>query len=379
MLYLAVESLGHHFIDPDSWTPHELIPHSVQNNTRPVNMSIPRSPKGTGQASDSQQKSVLGQEGSMDKLRASAPPLAHLKLVMNGSHLRGTHRVVFDGALTHQECVTLRSVAHTLAVLGEAEPGDNSAHPQSTNLEELSIKTVLMLARDSLVDPPAARLYYHASVRVQRITQQFFTTLPLRPSISILSCRGPVTGDQEASRGTVSRDPCLQEPEGAECWRESLQDSAGDYRGFLYLNDEFDGGEFYFTDQGGKRVSEEISPKCGRLVVFLSGRENAHSVRPVTDGQRCTLTLTLTGRAQHEQEEYPTVESLLELLFPSSSPLGEPGHLLEPAHQDQESPGQLGRAREERSQAREGRQRQRREKQPRPAAGREIPFVRDEL
>ncbi|XP_059499703.1 prolyl 3-hydroxylase 1-like [Stegostoma tigrinum] len=110
--------------------------------------------------------------------------------------------------------------------------------------------------------------------------------------------------------------------------------------------------------------------------MFLSGQENAHSVRPVTEGQRCALTLSFTEKTQDEQEANPSVESLLELLYPASSTLGEPEQIPGPEH-DRESPEQQERAHKETQRARDGRQRQ--YKRPQPMTGAESPALRDEL
>jgi predicted 2-oxoglutarate/Fe(II)-dependent dioxygenase YbiX len=70
-------------------------------------------------------------------------------------------------------------------------------------------------------------------------------------------------------------------PDGTTRWRKSLD---RDISFVLWLNDDFDGGEFIFTDLG---VS--LSPKPGMLVCFPSTHDYRHGVMPVTRGERYAL------------------------------------------------------------------------------------------
>lgn len=56
-----------------------------------------------------------------------------------------------------------------------------------------------------------------------------------------------------------------------------------DYNSILYLNDNFEGGEFY-TNTG-----ITIVPKTGRLT-FFNGSKVYHGVKPVLSGYRNTIT-----------------------------------------------------------------------------------------
>lgn len=52
----------------------------------------------------------------------------------------------------------------------------------------------------------------------------------------------------------------------------------------LYLNDDYEGGELYFSKQ-----QLSISPKAGSLLVFEGGTDHKHGVRKITDGDRYVL------------------------------------------------------------------------------------------
>lgn len=56
------------------------------------------------------------------------------------------------------------------------------------------------------------------------------------------------------------------------------------YAGFLYLNDNFEGGLLKFSDQ-----NIEIEPKVGMLAVFDGGFNNMHEVSLITKGVRYTI------------------------------------------------------------------------------------------
>jgi hypothetical protein len=69
------------------------------------------------------------------------------------------------------------------------------------------------------------------------------------------------------------------------------------YAGFLYLNDNFDGGLLKFPGQ-----NLEIQPKVGMLAVFDGGFNNMHEVTLITKGVRYTIGSFWDDR---EESDYP--------------------------------------------------------------------------
>jgi hypothetical protein len=69
------------------------------------------------------------------------------------------------------------------------------------------------------------------------------------------------------------------------------------YAGFLYLNDDFEGGLLRFPSQ-----DLEIQPKTGMLAVFDGGFNNMHEVSLVTSGVRYTIGSFWDDR---EESDYP--------------------------------------------------------------------------
>lgn len=56
-----------------------------------------------------------------------------------------------------------------------------------------------------------------------------------------------------------------------------------DYGSVIYLNDDYEGGEIYFPDQG-----IDFIPKAGTVVFFPSNNMFIHGVREITKGYRYT-------------------------------------------------------------------------------------------
>lgn len=69
------------------------------------------------------------------------------------------------------------------------------------------------------------------------------------------------------------------------------------YAGFLYLNDDFEGGLLKFPKQ-----DIEIKPKTGMLAVFDGGFNNMHEVTLITKGVRYTIGSFWDDRAE---DAYP--------------------------------------------------------------------------
>lgn len=70
-----------------------------------------------------------------------------------------------------------------------------------------------------------------------------------------------------------------------------------DYASVVYLNDEFDEGEFFFECTGLL-----IKPKKGLLVAFRGGAEHRHGVRPASNGTRYTMPGWYTKDLAHADE-----------------------------------------------------------------------------
>lgn len=68
----------------------------------------------------------------------------------------------------------------------------------------------------------------------------------------------------------------------------------------IYLNDRYDGGEFYFK----KQLPDTIKPKKGLLLAFTAGLDHVHGVKIVKDGNRYALPMWFTHDKTKCYEEY---------------------------------------------------------------------------
>ncbi|CAG08055.1 unnamed protein product [Tetraodon nigroviridis] len=196
-----------------------------------------------------------------------------VQLVQNSASLNGTQRVLLDGVITEEECSALKHLAHVRT-------------PQPP------------YGYEGRVPMSSARLFYDTSERARRIIESYFLlNSTLHFSYTHLVCRTAITGQQD-HRSDLSHpihaDNCLLDPEANECWKEPPAYTYRDYSALLYLNGDFEGGEFIFTEMDAKTVTASVKPRCGRMVGFSSGGENPHGVKAVTGGQRCAVALWFT-------------------------------------------------------------------------------------
>ncbi|XP_066458200.1 prolyl 3-hydroxylase 2 isoform X1 [Eleutherodactylus coqui] len=221
-----------------------------------------------------------------------------IKLVHTSEYLNGTQRVQLDDVITEKECEELRGVANTITLAGDGYRGKTSPHTPNEKFEGATVLKALKFGYEGRVPMDSARLFYDVSEKARHIVQSYFMlNSTLYFSYTHLVCRTALQGQQE-NRNDLSHpihaDNCLLDPEANECWKESPAYTYRDYSALLYLNGDFDGGEFVFTEMDAKTVTASIKPKCGRLVGFSSGGENPHGVKAVTKGQRCAVALWFT-------------------------------------------------------------------------------------
>jgi hypothetical protein len=67
-----------------------------------------------------------------------------------------------------------------------------------------------------------------------------------------------------------------------------------DYASVIYLNDDYEGGEFYFPE-----IGIEIKPMAGMLLAFPGGMRHFHGVREVAKAPRYTMPGWYTKDIQH--------------------------------------------------------------------------------
>uniref|UniRef100_H3DDL8 procollagen-proline 3-dioxygenase n=1 Tax=Tetraodon nigroviridis TaxID=99883 RepID=H3DDL8_TETNG len=236
---------------------------------------------------------------AVSQLREGGPLLYDgVQLVQNSASLNGTQRVLLDGVITEEECSALKHLAHAVTVAGDGYRGRMSPHTPNEKFEGATVLKTLQYGYEGRVPMSSARLFYDTSERARRIIESYFLlNSTLHFSYTHLVCRTAITGQQD-HRSDLSHpihaDNCLLDPEANECWKEPPAYTYRDYSALLYLNGDFEGGEFIFTEMDAKTVTASVKPRCGRMVGFSSGGENPHGVKAVTGGQRCAVALWFT-------------------------------------------------------------------------------------
>jgi len=83
--------------------------------------------------------------------------------------------------------------------------------------------------------------------------------------------------------------------DGSKVWRKTVD---RDISLVLYLNADFEGGEFVFPD-----LHMKLSPKAGLLLCFPSSHHYRHGVLPVTKGERFAMVTWMTVKGWKTMEE----------------------------------------------------------------------------
>nr|XP_020820376.1 prolyl 3-hydroxylase 2 [Phascolarctos cinereus] len=250
-------------------------------------------------------------------LREGGPLLySHVKFVYNSEQLNGTQRMLLDNVLSEEECRELQSMTSRIMLAGSGYQGEVSPLTPNEKFEGATILRALKFGYEGRVPLKSARLFYDVSEKARKIVQSYFMlNSTLYFSFTHLVCRTPLSGSkhqlghfflpvcfpngfyQPQNRDDLSHpihaDNCFLDSDTNECWKE-FPLAARDYSAILYMNEDFEGGEFIFTSMDSQTVTASIKPKCGRMVSFSSGRENPHGVKAVTKGQRCAVALWFT-------------------------------------------------------------------------------------
>lgn len=280
LLYYAMENLDIPFHDQDLWTPEEIIPESLRDRVRA-------------------EKAAAEEAGG-------ELPYEEVYVTLTPRQMNGTARVTLDGVLSKDECESLLSLVQEAEASVDGFRGRRSPHTPREKIQSLTVLRSLEMASSGAVDTTRAHLFYYAGERARVLAHSYFETKPLYFSYSQLVCRTASEGEQEDRTDDshpVHADNCILDTEEKACWKEPPAYIHRDYSGMLYLNDDFQGGDLFFTELDGTTVTANVRPQCGRLVMYSSGGENAHGVRAVTAGRRCAIALWLTESAEHAEQE----------------------------------------------------------------------------
>ncbi|XP_032731532.1 prolyl 3-hydroxylase 2 [Lontra canadensis] len=252
-------------------------------------------------------------------LREGGPLLyENITFVYNSEQLNGTQRVLLDNVLSEEQCRELHSVASGIMLVGDGYRGKTSPHTPNEKFEGATVLKALKFGYEGRVPLKSARLFYDISEKARKIVESYFMlNSTLYFSYTHMVCRTALSGQQDRRTDLshpIHADNCLLDPEANECWKEPPAYTFRDYSALLYMNDDFEGGEFIFTEMDAKTVTASIKPKCGRMVSFSSGGENPHGVKAVTKGQRCAVALWFTLDPLYRELERIQADEVIAIL-----------------------------------------------------------------
>uniref|UniRef100_A0A2K5U6R7 procollagen-proline 3-dioxygenase n=1 Tax=Macaca fascicularis TaxID=9541 RepID=A0A2K5U6R7_MACFA len=308
----------------DSWTPEEVIPKRLQEKQKSERETAVRISQEIGNLM--KEIETLVEEKTKESLDVSrltreGGPLLYegISLTMNSRLLNGSQRVVMDGVISDHECQELQRLTNVAATSGDGYRGQTSPHTPNEKFYGVTVFKALKLGQEGKVPLQSAHLYYNVTEKVRRIMESYFRLdTPLYFSYSHLVCRTAieeVQAERKDDSHPVHVDNCILNAETLVCVKEPPAYTFRDYSAILYLNGDFDGGNFYFTELDAKTVTAEVQPQCGRAVGFSSGTENPHGVKAVTRGQRCAIALWFTLDPRHSERDRVQADDLVKMLF----------------------------------------------------------------
>ncbi|KAL0978433.1 hypothetical protein UPYG_G00170330 [Umbra pygmaea] len=302
LLYFAYEVFGITFVDPDSWTPEGVMPLKLREKQKSDRETAARITEEIGNLM--KEIETLVEEKNKESteiakiVREGGPLLFDdIKVSMTSKQLNGTQRVVLDGFISEDECRELTRLSNAAALKGDGYRGRPSPHSPSENFQGVTILKTIKLGQEGTVPLKSARLFFNTSEKVRGVVESYFR-------LESLFTLSPTHTWSAALQSMRSRRTCIKEPPAY---------THRDYSAILYLNDDFEGGDFIFTELDAKTVTAEVRPQCGRVVGFGAGKENPHGVRAVTKGQRCAVALWFTLDPQHQEKERIQAQEMLKM------------------------------------------------------------------
>ncbi|XP_075376709.1 prolyl 3-hydroxylase 1 [Mycteria americana] len=351
LLFFSYDVFGIPFVDPDTWTPEEVIPKRLRDKQKVERETAARISEEIGNLMKEIETLVeekAKESADMSKFIREGGPLVYegASVTMNSKTLNGSQRVVVDGVLSAEECRELQRLTNAAASAGDGYRGKTSPHTPSETFYGVTVLKALKLGQEGKVPLQSAYLYYNVTEKVRHMMESYFRLeVPLHFSYSHLVCRTAIDEKQEGRSDNsheVHVDNCILNAEAMVCVKEPPAYTFRDYSAILYLNGDFEGGAFYFTELDAKTETAEVQPQCGRAVGFSSGSENPHGVKAVTKGQRCAIALWFTLDPRHSERERVQADDLVKMLFGA-----EEGDLLQETEPEQEPPAAVAVGKDE--------------------------------
>uniref|UniRef100_A0A8C7ZCF0 procollagen-proline 3-dioxygenase n=1 Tax=Oryzias sinensis TaxID=183150 RepID=A0A8C7ZCF0_9TELE len=324
LLYFGYDAFGITFVDPDTWTPEDVMPKKLRDKQKAERETAARITEEIGNLM--KEIEVLVEEKKKDSTEMAkiivpqeggAVLYDDIKVTMTSKQLNGSQRVLLDKVISDDECRELQRLSNAAALKGDGYRGRPSPHTPSETFQGVTVLKAVKFGQEGKVPLKSSRLFFDSSEKVRKVLESYFRLeTPLYFSYSHLVCRSAIEEKQEGRTDLshpVHVDNCVLVSDVNECVKEPPAYTHRDYSAILYLNDDFEGGEFIFTELDAKTVTAEVRPQCGRVVGFGAGKENPHGVRAITKGQRCAVALWFTLNPSHEEKERIQAQELLKM------------------------------------------------------------------
>ncbi|XP_032679224.1 prolyl 3-hydroxylase 1-like isoform X2 [Odontomachus brunneus] len=258
--------------------------------------------------------SVIRDKEEERETRRDRIAVKDVRLLAAENELGGRNRYVADGFLNSTECDLLTQLAQ-ITVEGDGYDENKSPHSPYERFQGVTVGRTALMVYFGLTKPELLELLLrHTEAARDHVERYFDLDQQLYFTYTHLVCRTALP-DAPTNRTDLSHeihaDNCLIKNESS-CVRESPAYTWRDYSAILYLNDDFDGGEFFFVDdRKERRVQGTVQPRCGRMVAFSAGGENLHGVRAVRSGRRCALALWFTQDESYLEYERVVADTIL--------------------------------------------------------------------
>ncbi|XP_011298276.1 prolyl 3-hydroxylase 2 [Fopius arisanus] len=246
--------------------------------------------------------------GITDSWRQSQTELFQgINVIAEEGELKGRMRYLAEGFLTETQCKSLIQLADKAAVEGDGYAHNTSPHSKFEKFEGLTLGRAALMVYFGLLEPVHLDLFLKAT-ELARIHVEKHFNLPqtLYFTYTHLVCRSALPGifsDGSTFSHEIHADNCLAIEKGV-CLHQKPAFTWRNYSAIVYLNDDFEGGEFVFSsDPKAKTIESSVKPKCGRMVAFSADGTNLHGVRGIKKGKRCALALWFTLDERYIESE----------------------------------------------------------------------------
>uniref|UniRef100_A0A663N9P7 procollagen-proline 3-dioxygenase n=1 Tax=Athene cunicularia TaxID=194338 RepID=A0A663N9P7_ATHCN len=314
LLFFSYDVFGIPFVDPDTWTPEEVIPKRLREKQKVERETAARISEEIGNLMKEIETLVeekAKESADMSKFIREGGPLVYegASVTMNSKTLNGSQRVVVDGVLSAEECRELQRLTNAAASAGDGYRGKTSPHTPSETFYGVTVLKALKLGQEGKVPLQSAYLYYNVTEKVRHMMESYFRLeVPLHFSYSHLVCRTAIDEKQEGRSDNsheVHVDNCILNAEALVCVKEPPAYTFRDYRYQWCLSARASPPEGTWVGRSvvGRQpnLGSPVQPQCGRAVGFSSGSENPHGVKAVTKGQRCAIALWFTLDPRHSE------------------------------------------------------------------------------